>query len=127
MGVAALTYLCLALSLFGSTEAPDALLSNELRPPVLLSELLLVAPEGQVISKEAVSVTLMIDEKGQVMELRSSDLLSKQFEWLLLRIIDLKFRPASQQGKPLAVQVPLRLNVEPFPVAKAQLRWRVFE
>ena len=126
VGGTALTYLCLALSfLYASTE-PEVV-SSDLRPPVLLGELDLIAPEGSLVRGREVSVRLTIDASGLVSELYSPDLLSEQLEWLLLRLIELKFQPALHNGQPLAVQVPLTLSVQPQPVPVAHVHWRVFE
>ena len=74
-----------------------------------------------------VEVTLTINDRGEVVEVQDLSLASAHYDWLLARLLNLKFIPASQTGVALAVRVPLRLELESSQRPRAQVVWQVFE
>ena len=127
MGGSALFYLCLALGL--ASALPDSSAeSGEVKPPRLIGPPLdLRIPAQSGLDAIQVEVTLTINERGEVVEVQDLSLASAHYDWLLARLLNLKFIPASQTGVALAVRVPLRLELESSQRPRAQVVWQVFE
>ena len=126
MGVSALNFLCLALSVL-SSEQVGAKAEAHIEPPILESVLDLKVPPYSSPSSTTLALTLTIDIVGRVSEVHALRLTGDEYDWLLARLLELRFQPARYGTTPVAVRVPLELNLEIPPVPSAKVQWQVFE
>ena len=126
MGCTATILICLALA--ASETEGQALIPDEtaITSPQLRTPLDLTAPRGAVFDASVVSAQVTIDAQGEVVRVESHALLNVGLEWLLARLLRLRFEPARYDGTPIAVSMPIEFELQsslPF----VSTSWEILE